>query len=112
MSHASGRSQAEDRLGETAAIFMINRRRKAMYGGLFGKLKYCPYPASSLLGSSTMAWRSLADNYVDMLNLPGWRSMLGWQAGWSIDVSIVVHGPRVPSLNLLLSLVWLSIEGR
>jgi hypothetical protein len=33
MAHAGGRSQAE-RLCEAAAILMISRRRKAMYGGL------------------------------------------------------------------------------
>jgi hypothetical protein len=38
MTHAGGRSQAEERLGEAAAILRITRRRKAMYGGLFGKL--------------------------------------------------------------------------
>jgi hypothetical protein len=36
MAHAGGRSQVEERLREAAAIFMISRRRKAMYGGLFG----------------------------------------------------------------------------
>jgi hypothetical protein len=36
MAHASGRSQAEERLREAAAILMINRRREAMYGGIFG----------------------------------------------------------------------------
>jgi predicted amidohydrolase YtcJ len=35
MTHAGGRSQAEERLGEAAAILTISRRRKAMYGGLF-----------------------------------------------------------------------------
>jgi hypothetical protein len=34
MAQAGGRSQAEERLGEAAAILMISRRRKAMYGGL------------------------------------------------------------------------------
>jgi hypothetical protein len=32
MAHAGGRSQAEGRLGEAAAILKINRRRKALYG--------------------------------------------------------------------------------
>jgi hypothetical protein len=36
MAHAGGRSQAEDRLCEAAAILRISRRRKAMYGGIFG----------------------------------------------------------------------------
>jgi hypothetical protein len=35
MTRAGGRSQAEERLGEAAAILRISRRRKAMYGGLF-----------------------------------------------------------------------------
>jgi hypothetical protein len=35
MAQAGGRSQAEERLGEAAAILKIGRRRKAMYGGLF-----------------------------------------------------------------------------
>jgi hypothetical protein len=39
MAHAGGRSQAEERLGEAAAILMNNRRRKAVYGGIFWKLK-------------------------------------------------------------------------
>jgi hypothetical protein len=38
MAHAGGRSLAEERLGEAAAILNISRRRKAMYGGLFWKL--------------------------------------------------------------------------
>jgi hypothetical protein len=36
MAHAGGRSHAEERLREAAAILRINRRRKAMYIGLFG----------------------------------------------------------------------------
>jgi hypothetical protein len=36
MTQAGGRSQAEERLGEAAAILRISRRRKALYGGLFG----------------------------------------------------------------------------
>jgi hypothetical protein len=36
MTHAGGRSQAEERLGEAAAILKISRRRKAMYGDVFG----------------------------------------------------------------------------
>jgi hypothetical protein len=48
MAQVGGRSQAEERLCEAAAILMISRRRKALYGGLFRKLNYCPYPASSL----------------------------------------------------------------
>jgi hypothetical protein len=35
MAHAGGRSHAEERLGEAAAIVRINRRLKGMYGGLF-----------------------------------------------------------------------------
>jgi hypothetical protein len=38
MTRAGGRSQAEERLSETAAILRISRRRKALYGGLFWKL--------------------------------------------------------------------------
>jgi hypothetical protein len=38
MAHAGGWSQAEERLCEAAAILRINRRRKALYGGLFRKL--------------------------------------------------------------------------
>jgi hypothetical protein len=37
MSHACGRSQAKERVGEAAAIRWINSRRKAMYGGIFWK---------------------------------------------------------------------------
>jgi hypothetical protein len=39
MAHAGGRSQAEERLDEAAAILMITRRRKALYGGFFRILK-------------------------------------------------------------------------
>jgi hypothetical protein len=39
MAQVGGRSHAEERLGEAAAIPRISRRRKAMYGGLFRKLK-------------------------------------------------------------------------
>jgi hypothetical protein len=39
MAHAGDRSQVKERLGEAAAILKISRRRKAMYGGLFWKLK-------------------------------------------------------------------------
>jgi hypothetical protein len=35
MTHAGSWSLAEERLGEAAAILMISRRRKSMYGGLF-----------------------------------------------------------------------------
>jgi hypothetical protein len=38
MAHAGGRSQAEERLCEAAAILKISRRQKAMYGGFFRKL--------------------------------------------------------------------------
>jgi hypothetical protein len=38
MAHAGGRLQAQKRLCEAAAILMISRRRKAMYGGLSRKL--------------------------------------------------------------------------
>jgi hypothetical protein len=36
MAQVGGRSQAEERLIEAAAIIRISRRRKALYGGLFG----------------------------------------------------------------------------
>jgi hypothetical protein len=38
MKYDGGQSQAEERLGEAAAILRISRRRKAVYGGLFWKL--------------------------------------------------------------------------
>jgi hypothetical protein len=38
MAQAGGRSQAEERLYEAAAILGISRRRKAMHGELFRKL--------------------------------------------------------------------------
>jgi hypothetical protein len=47
MAHAGGRSQAEERLDEASAILWINRRRKAMYGGIFRIQKFFPYPASN-----------------------------------------------------------------
>jgi hypothetical protein len=78
MAQTGGRYKAEERrLCEAVAILMISRRRKAMYGGLFRKLNKCPYPASSKLGSSTMAGRSLANRYVDKLHLPGGGVSLG-----------------------------------
>jgi hypothetical protein len=46
MTHAGGRSQAEQRLCEVAAILMKSRRRKAMYGGLFWKLKIMSVPGA------------------------------------------------------------------
>jgi hypothetical protein len=39
MARAGGLSQTEERLCEAAVILMISRRRKAMYGWLFRKLK-------------------------------------------------------------------------
>jgi hypothetical protein len=36
VTHDGGQSEAEERLGEAADILRISRRRKAMYGGLFG----------------------------------------------------------------------------
>jgi hypothetical protein len=36
MAEAGGRSQAEERLFEAAAILRMSRRRKALYEGLFG----------------------------------------------------------------------------
>jgi hypothetical protein len=50
MTHAGGRSQAEKRLREAAAIFRISRRRKAMHGGLFGKLKIMSVPGFERVG--------------------------------------------------------------
>jgi hypothetical protein len=47
MTQDGGQSQAEEWLGEAAAILMISRHRKAIYGGIFCKLNKCPYPASS-----------------------------------------------------------------
>jgi hypothetical protein len=38
MAHAGGRSPAEERLREAAAILRISSRRKALYGGLFRQL--------------------------------------------------------------------------
>jgi hypothetical protein len=56
MTHAGGRSEAEQQLCQAAEILVISHRRKAMYGGLFWKQKVMsvlpgvevttlPYPA-------------------------------------------------------------------
>jgi hypothetical protein len=50
MAHAGGRSQAEERLFEAAAILWISRRRKALYGGLFRKTKPMSIPGVELVG--------------------------------------------------------------
>jgi Rps23 Pro-64 3,4-dihydroxylase Tpa1-like proline 4-hydroxylase len=39
MAQAGGRSQSQEGLREATAILKISRRWKAMYGGLFRKLK-------------------------------------------------------------------------
>jgi hypothetical protein len=44
MKKAGGWSQAKHRLGEAAAILRISRRQKALYGGLFWKLKILSVP--------------------------------------------------------------------
>jgi hypothetical protein len=49
MAQVGGRSQAEERLSEAAAILRIGRRRKAMYGGLFG-IKLMSVPGVELVG--------------------------------------------------------------
>jgi hypothetical protein len=50
MAQAGGRSQAEERLCEAAAILGIRCRRKAMYGGLFRKTKLMSVPCVELVG--------------------------------------------------------------
>jgi hypothetical protein len=43
--HAGARSQAEKRVDDAVAILMSSRRRKAMYGGHFRKLKIISAPS-------------------------------------------------------------------
>jgi hypothetical protein len=50
MAQTGGRSHAEERLGEAAAILRISRRRKAMYGGLFTDSKIMSVPSVELVG--------------------------------------------------------------
>jgi hypothetical protein len=49
MSQAGRPSQAEERLGEAAAILKISRRRKAMFGGL-SVAKIMSVPGVDLVG--------------------------------------------------------------
>jgi hypothetical protein len=49
MAQAGGRSQAEERLCEAAAILRISRRRKAMYGGPL-EIKLMSVPGVELVG--------------------------------------------------------------
>ena len=50
LEQAGGRSQAEERLCEAAEILWISRRRKALYGGLFWKIKIMSVPGVELVG--------------------------------------------------------------
>jgi hypothetical protein len=50
MPQAGGRSQTEALLCEAAATLGISRRRKAMYGGLFRKIKLMSVPGVELAG--------------------------------------------------------------
>jgi hypothetical protein len=49
MAHVGGRSQAEERLCEAAAILRISRHRKALKGGLFGN-ELMSVPGVELVG--------------------------------------------------------------
>jgi hypothetical protein len=50
MAQAGGRSHAEERLCEAAAILVINRSRKVLYGGLFRKTELMSVPGVELVG--------------------------------------------------------------
>jgi hypothetical protein len=50
MAQAGGQSHIEERLCEAAAILMISRRRKALYGGFFSETKIMPVPGVELVG--------------------------------------------------------------
>jgi hypothetical protein len=71
MAHAGGRSQAEERLYKAAAILMINRRWKALYGGFFRKTKLMSVPGLELVGKQHQGTGSIPSRLVDKLLLPG-----------------------------------------
>jgi hypothetical protein len=59
MAQAGGQSQTEERLCEAAAILMISRRRKAVYGGIFSETKIMSIPGVELVGEQHHGRRSL-----------------------------------------------------
>jgi hypothetical protein len=71
--HVGGRSQAEKRLGEEAAILTIIRHRKAMYGSFFGnkimsapsvEVTILPHPRGSALVPPTWIGNARMDTRV------------------------------------------------
>jgi hypothetical protein len=83
MAQAGGRSQAEERLYEEAAILKISRRRKAVYGGLFSETKLMSVPDVELVGEQHQG-RALTRKLLRrQATSPGGRSKLGRQGGRS-----------------------------
>jgi hypothetical protein len=83
MAHAGGRSEAEERLREAAAILRISRRRRAMYGGLFRKLKLMSVPGVALVGEQHHGRALTSEPLRRQATSPGERSKLGRQGGRS-----------------------------
>jgi hypothetical protein len=80
--HAGGRSQAEERLSEAAAILGISRHRKALYGGLFWKTKLMSLPGVELVGKQHQG-ELTSEPPRRPATSPGGRSKLGRQGGRS-----------------------------
>jgi hypothetical protein len=83
MAHAGGRSQAEERLCEAAAILGISRRRKAMYGGFFRKTKLMSVPGVELVGEQHQGKALTSEPPRRHDTSTGGRSKLGRQGGQS-----------------------------
>jgi hypothetical protein len=81
MTHADGRSQAEKRLGEAAAILRISRRWKAMHGSLFWKLKTMSIPGVEPFGKHHQGMALTIGPLRRQVTSPRGRSTLGRQGG-------------------------------
>jgi hypothetical protein len=79
MAQAGGRSQAEERLCQAAAILMINRRRKSMYGGLFR----LSVSGVELVGEQHPGMALTRRLLRRQATSPGGRRTIGRQGGWS-----------------------------
>jgi hypothetical protein len=83
MAHAGGRSHAVERLGEAAAILRINRRRKALYGGLFPDSELMSVPGVELVGKQHQGKALTRRLLRRQAASPGGRRTIGRQGGWS-----------------------------
>jgi hypothetical protein len=83
MAQAGGRSQAEEQLGEAAAILRISHRRKAMYGGLLSDTQIMSVPGVKLVVEQHQG-RALTRRLLRrQATSPGGRRTIGRQGGWS-----------------------------